>query len=90
MIEIKIPAVGESITSGVIAAFHKKSGEYVKANEPILTLDSVPLAVPLRHKVFVHRIREGVDLLCNECEELIWRPLGCFQRATWIEEITKH
>src|SRR5882757_7158531 len=40
MIEIKIPAVGESITSGVIAAFHKKSGEYVKANEPILTLDT--------------------------------------------------
>src|SRR5450631_4612992 len=40
MIEIKIPAVGESITSGVIAAFHKKSGDYVKANEPILTLDT--------------------------------------------------
>ena len=40
MIEIKIPAVGESITSGVIAAFHKKSGDYVKTNEPILTLDT--------------------------------------------------
>ena len=40
MLEIKIPPVGESITSGVIAAFHKKSGDYVKANEPILTLDT--------------------------------------------------
>lgn len=40
MLEIKIPTVGESITSGVIAAFHKKTGDYVKANEPILTLDT--------------------------------------------------
>ena len=40
MLEIKIPAVGESITSGVIAAFHKQTGDYVKANEPILTLDT--------------------------------------------------
>ena len=27
-IEVKIPAVGESITSGVVSAWHKKSGEF--------------------------------------------------------------
>jgi 2-oxoglutarate dehydrogenase E2 component (dihydrolipoamide succinyltransferase) len=39
-IEVKIPAVGESISSGVIAAWHKKDGDYVKANEALLTLET--------------------------------------------------
>ncbi len=39
-LEVKIPAVGESITSGVIAAWHKKDGDIVQANEPILTLET--------------------------------------------------
>ena len=29
-IEVKIPAVGESITSGVVSVWHKKSGDYVE------------------------------------------------------------
>ncbi|MBS0661208.1 MAG: 2-oxoglutarate dehydrogenase complex dihydrolipoyllysine-residue succinyltransferase [Verrucomicrobia bacterium] len=40
MIDIKVPAVGESISSGVISAFHKKSGDFVKANDPIFTMDT--------------------------------------------------
>jgi 2-oxoglutarate dehydrogenase E2 component (dihydrolipoamide succinyltransferase) len=39
-IEVKIPSVGESISSGVIAAWHKKDGDHVKANEPLLTLET--------------------------------------------------
>ena len=39
-IEVKIPSVGESISSGVIAAWHKKDGEQVQANDPILTLET--------------------------------------------------
>ena len=39
-LEVKIPAVGESITSGVIAAWHKKDGDTVQANEPLLTLET--------------------------------------------------
>ena len=39
-LEVKIPAVGESITSGVIAAWHKKDGDAVQANEPLLTLET--------------------------------------------------
>jgi 2-oxoglutarate dehydrogenase E2 component (dihydrolipoamide succinyltransferase) len=38
--DIKIPAVGESISSGVIAAWHKKEGEFVRTGEPLLTLDT--------------------------------------------------
>ena len=30
-IEVRIPPVGESITSGVVSVWHKKSGEYVEA-----------------------------------------------------------
>ena len=39
-IEVKIPSVGESISSGVIAAWHKKDGDQVQANEPLLTLET--------------------------------------------------
>jgi 2-oxoglutarate dehydrogenase E2 component (dihydrolipoamide succinyltransferase) len=39
-IEVKIPAVGESITSGLLSAWLKKDGEIVKDGEPILTLET--------------------------------------------------
>ncbi len=39
-IEIKIPAVGESITSGVVSVWHKKSGEFVNEGEPLFTLET--------------------------------------------------
>src|SRR3989454_11960101 len=39
-IEVKIPAVGESITSGVVSAWHKKSGEFVNEGETIFTLET--------------------------------------------------
>ncbi|MGH8093036.1 MAG: 2-oxoglutarate dehydrogenase complex dihydrolipoyllysine-residue succinyltransferase [Chthoniobacterales bacterium] len=39
-IEVKIPPVGESIESGVVSVWHKKSGEYVEAGEALLTLET--------------------------------------------------
>src|SRR5690242_4135201 len=39
-IEVKIPAIGESITSGLLSAWLKKDGEIVKDGEPILTLET--------------------------------------------------
>ena len=39
-IEVKIPAVGESITSGVVSVWHKKSGEFVNAGEALMTLET--------------------------------------------------
>ena len=39
-IEIKVPTVGESITSGLISVWHKKSGEIVKSGEPLFTLET--------------------------------------------------
>jgi 2-oxoglutarate dehydrogenase E2 component (dihydrolipoamide succinyltransferase) len=39
-IEVKIPSVGESITSGVISVWHKRDGEQVKEGETLFTLDT--------------------------------------------------
>jgi len=39
-IEIKIPAVGESISSGVVSVWHKKSGDFVDAGEALFTLET--------------------------------------------------
>jgi 2-oxoglutarate dehydrogenase E2 component (dihydrolipoamide succinyltransferase) len=39
-VEVKIPAVGESISSGVVSVWHKKSGEFVNAGEPLFTLET--------------------------------------------------
>ncbi|MBA3881794.1 MAG: 2-oxoglutarate dehydrogenase complex dihydrolipoyllysine-residue succinyltransferase [Chthoniobacterales bacterium] len=39
-IEVKIPAVGESISSGIVSVWHKKSGEQVNAGDPLFTLET--------------------------------------------------
>jgi len=39
-IEIKVPTVGESITSGVLGVWNKPDGAYVKAGEPIFEIET--------------------------------------------------
>src|ERR1700759_4140873 len=39
-VEVKIPAVGESISSGVVSVWHKKSGEFVREGEALFTLET--------------------------------------------------
>ena len=39
-IEVKVPSVGESITSGTIGAWHKKNGDYVKAQEVLFEIET--------------------------------------------------
>jgi 2-oxoglutarate dehydrogenase E2 component (dihydrolipoamide succinyltransferase) len=39
-VEVKVPAVGESISSGVVSVWHKKSGEKVSAGDPLFTLET--------------------------------------------------
>ncbi len=40
MSDVKIPAVGESITSGLISTWHKKDGDHVDAGDVLLTLET--------------------------------------------------
>src|SRR3954451_15221659 len=39
-IEVKIPPMGESITSGVLAKWHVKDGELVKKDQPLFELET--------------------------------------------------
>src|SRR5437868_12580027 len=39
-VDVKVPAVGESISSGVVSVWHKKSGEQVSAGDPLFTLET--------------------------------------------------
>jgi 2-oxoglutarate dehydrogenase E2 component (dihydrolipoamide succinyltransferase) len=38
--EVKIPAVGESITSGVLSVWHKQTGDIVSEGDPLFTLET--------------------------------------------------
>jgi len=39
-IEVKVPAVGESITSGLLGVWNKPDGAYVKSGEPIFEIET--------------------------------------------------
>jgi 2-oxoglutarate dehydrogenase E2 component (dihydrolipoamide succinyltransferase) len=39
-VAIKVPAVGESITEGTIAQWHKKTGDFIREAEPLLELET--------------------------------------------------
>jgi len=40
LLEVKIPPMGESITSGVLAKWHVKDGAYVKKDQPLFELET--------------------------------------------------
>ncbi len=42
--EIKVPAVGESISSGIISLWHRKDGDYVRQGDVLFTLDTDKVA----------------------------------------------
>ena len=39
-VEVKVPAVGESISSGVVSVWHRKSGDFVNAGDALFTLET--------------------------------------------------
>jgi len=64
-IEVKIPAVGESITSGVLSIWHKKEGEYVSRDEVLFTLetDKVSQEVTAPDSGILHpKVAEGQEV----------------------------
>src|SRR5437773_6571921 len=60
-IEVKIPAVGESITSGVVSAWHKKSGDFVNEGETLFTLET--------DKVYTEIVAEKAGVLETKVPE---------------------
>src|SRR3989441_13299015 len=64
-IEVKIPAVGESITSGVVSVWHKKSGDFVTAGEALFTLETDKVSTEI-----VAEKAGGLEALVHEGQEV--------------------
>lgn len=63
--EVKIPALGESIASGLLSRWHKNDGDTVKAGEILITLETDKVAQEIVADVggiLRHRAKEGDDV----------------------------
>ncbi len=63
--EIKIPSVGESITSATLGSWHKSEGAYVRAGEVILTIETDKISTELesdRDGILHHLAAVGDEL----------------------------
>src|SRR4029453_18281173 len=73
-IEVTIPAVGESIESGIVSVWHKKSGEYVEAGEALLTLETDKVSTEITAEkagVLETRVDEGQEVKIGEVVAVI-------------------
>src|ERR1041385_9215216 len=73
-IEVKIPPVGESTTSGVVSVWHKKSGQYVDAGEALLTLETDKVSTEITAEkagVLETKVDEGQEVKIGEVVALI-------------------
>ncbi|MBP84860.1 MAG: dihydrolipoyllysine-residue succinyltransferase [Verrucomicrobiales bacterium] len=63
--EIKIPSVGESITSATLGTWHKNDGDYVNSGEVILTIETDKISTELetdKSGILRHSAGEGEEL----------------------------
>jgi 2-oxoglutarate dehydrogenase E2 component (dihydrolipoamide succinyltransferase) len=68
-IDVKIPAVGESITNGVVSVWHKKSGEFVNEGEPLFTLETDKVSTEIvaeKAGVLETKVQEGKEVKIGE------------------------
>ena len=68
-IEVKIPAVGESITSGVVSVWHKKSGDFVNAGDALFTLETDKVSTEIvaeKPGVLEAKVAEGQEVKIGE------------------------
>ncbi|MCE9541940.1 MAG: biotin/lipoyl-binding protein, partial [Verrucomicrobia bacterium] len=64
-VAVTIPAVGESITSGVISAWHKKDGDHVAVGDLLFTLDTDKVSsevTALEAGVLKIKVAEGTEV----------------------------
>src|ERR1700756_457908 len=64
-VEGKIPAVGESISSGVVSVWHKKSGDFVNAGDALFTLETDKVSTEIAAET-----AGGLDALVPEGQEV--------------------
>src|ERR1044072_4436400 len=67
--EVKVPSVGESVTSGVVSAWHKKSGEFVNEGEPLFALETDKVSMDIvaeKSGVLETKVPEGQEVKIGE------------------------
>src|SRR5947208_1879978 len=73
-IEVKIPAVGESITSGVVSVWRKKSGEFVNEGEALFTLETDKVSTEIvaeKAGILETKVPEGQEVKIGEVVAMI-------------------
>src|SRR6476620_10470296 len=73
-VEVKVPSVGESITSGVVSAWHKKSGEFVNEGEPLFALETDKVSTDIvaeKSGVLETKVPEGQEVKIGEVVAVI-------------------
>lgn len=77
--EVKVPAVGESITSGIVSVWHKKSGDQVKAGDALFTLETDKVSTEItaeKDGVLQTRVAEGAEVKIGEVVAVIEEASG--------------
>src|SRR5204862_3948955 len=72
--EVKVPAVGESITSGVVSVWHKKSGDFVNAGDALFTLETDKVSTEItaeKNGVLETRVPAGQEVKIGEVVAVI-------------------
>src|SRR5213076_1977482 len=67
--EIRVPSVGESVTSGVVSAWHKKSGEFVNEGESLFALETDKVSTDVvaeKSGVLEAKVPEGQEVKIGE------------------------
>jgi 2-oxoglutarate dehydrogenase E2 component (dihydrolipoamide succinyltransferase) len=68
-VEVRIPAVGESISSGVVSVWHRKSGDFVKTGEPLFTLETDKVSTEIvaeKDGLLTTNVPEGQEVKIGE------------------------
>src|SRR5260370_13126254 len=74
IIEVKVPSVGESVTSGVVSAWHKKSGEFVNEGEPCFAVEAYKVSTDIvaeKSGVLETKVPEGQEVKIGEVIAII-------------------
>jgi 2-oxoglutarate dehydrogenase E2 component (dihydrolipoamide succinyltransferase) len=73
-IEVRIPPVGESIESGVVSVWHKKSGDFVEAGEALMTLETDKVSTEItaeKSGLLETKVDEGQEVKIGEVVAVI-------------------
>lgn len=90
--EVKVPAVGESITSGIVSVWHKKSGDQVKAGDALFTLETDKVSTEItaeKDGILQTRVAEGAEVKIGDVVAVIEEGSGGGAKAPAESSATK-